>query len=75
VNKGYLMKMEAKVKVKNVRSHWRERDQFPAGIVENQVAWELISQGIPTIQTTISLRGYVSSSRELWGEKQVTRNR
>jgi hypothetical protein len=40
--------------------------------VGNQVAWEIISQGGPAIQTTVSPRGYVSASGELWGEKRVT---
>jgi len=33
-----------------------ERDQRPTGNVGNRVAWELISQGDPTIQTIVSPR-------------------
>jgi hypothetical protein len=40
----------------------RERDQQTGGIVGNQVAQEISPQGSPTIQTTVSLRGYVSGS-------------
>jgi hypothetical protein len=43
--------------------------------VGNQVAREIISQGGPAIQTTVSPRGYVSTSGELRGEKWVTPNR
>jgi hypothetical protein len=52
-----------------------ERDQWTTGIVGNQVAWEIIPQGGPAIQTMVSPRGYVSASGELWGEKWVTPNR
>jgi hypothetical protein len=39
-----------------------ERDQQPEGIAGNQVARELIPQGVPTIQTTVSMRGYMLAS-------------
>jgi hypothetical protein len=42
-----------------------ERDQRTRGIARNQVAQEIISKGGPAIQTTVSPRGYVSTSREL----------
>jgi hypothetical protein len=51
-----------------------ERDQWPTGIVGNRVAREIISQGNPAIQTTVSPRDYVSASGELQGEKKVTPN-
>jgi hypothetical protein len=51
-----------------------EGDQQTGGIVGNQVAQEIISQGGPAIQNTISPRGYVSASGELWGENWVTSN-
>jgi hypothetical protein len=51
-----------------------EGDQWIGSIVKNRVAWEIISQGGTTIQTTVSPRGYVSASRDLWGEKRVTPN-
>jgi hypothetical protein len=37
-----------------------------------QVAWELILQGGPTIQTTVSMRGYMSMSEDLRDEMRVT---
>jgi hypothetical protein len=49
-------------------------DQWKTGIAGNQVAREIIPQGDPTIQTTVSPRGYMSSLGELWGEKRVTPN-
>jgi hypothetical protein len=52
----------------------RERDQRSESIAGNRVAWELISQGIPTIQTTVSLKGQVLASGELRGEKRVIPN-
>jgi hypothetical protein len=45
-----------------------ERDQWTAGIVGNQFAREIIPQGGPTIQTTISPRGMcqqISNSGEI----------
>jgi hypothetical protein len=50
------------------------QDRRPGGIAGIQVAWELILQGSPAIQTPISLRGYVLASEELWDERQVTPN-
>jgi hypothetical protein len=66
---------ESKAKVKSQPSDCLERDQRPGGIAGNQVTWELIPQGGPTIQTIVSLRGYVSASEELRGERWVTPNR
>jgi hypothetical protein len=51
-----------------------ERDQHTGGIAGNQVAWELIPQGSPAIQTTFSPRSYMSALGELRGEKWVTPN-
>jgi hypothetical protein len=42
-----------------------ERDQRTTDITGNQVAWEIIPQGAPTIQTLVSYRGYVLASGEL----------
>jgi hypothetical protein len=53
----------------------RERDQRTIDIAGNQVTREIIPQGGPTIQTTVSPSGYVSVSRELRGKKRVTPNR
>jgi hypothetical protein len=50
------------------------QDQWPEGIAGTQVAWKLIIQGGPTIQTVVSPRGYVSASEELWDERRVTPN-
>jgi hypothetical protein len=50
------------------------QDQRPEGIVGTQVARKLILQGSPTIQTMVSPRGYVSTSRELRDERWVTLN-
>jgi hypothetical protein len=66
---------ESEEKVKSTPSDpIGERDQRPGGIVGNQVARDLISQGGPAIQTTVSPRGYMSASEELWGERRVTPN-
>jgi hypothetical protein len=43
--------------------------------VGNRVTRELIPQDGPAIQTTVSLRGYVSASEELRGERWVNPNR
>jgi hypothetical protein len=51
-----------------------ERDQWKTDIVGNQVPQEIIPQDSPTIQTTVSPRGYVSALGELQGEKCVTPN-
>jgi hypothetical protein len=51
-----------------------ERDQGTTNIAGNQVAWEIIPQGGPAIQTSVSPRGYVSTSGGLRGEKRVTPN-
>jgi hypothetical protein len=48
------------------------QDQWPGDIARTQVARNLIIQGGPAIQTVVSLRGYMSSSRELWNEGRVT---
>jgi hypothetical protein len=45
------------------------QDRRPGGIAETQVAWELIPQGGPAIQTMVSPRGYVSASEELRSER------
>jgi hypothetical protein len=66
---------ESEAKVKSQPSDCLERDRWPGGIAGNQVTWELIPQGGPAIQTMVSLRGYVSASEELWGERRVTPNR
>jgi hypothetical protein len=50
------------------------QDQWPGGIAGIQVAWELILQGGPAIQTQVSPRGYMSASEELWDERRVTPN-
>jgi hypothetical protein len=48
------------------------QDQRPGDIVGTQVARKIIIQGGPTIQTMVSMRGYVSASGELWNEEWVT---
>jgi hypothetical protein len=48
------------------------QDQWPGDIAGTQVAWKIIIQGGPAIQTVVSLRGYVSASGELWNEGWVT---
>jgi hypothetical protein len=73
VNKGHPMKVKKRLSHNHQIS--LERDRRPGGIAGNQVAWELIPQGGPTIQTTVSPRGYMSASEELWGERRVTPNR
>jgi hypothetical protein len=50
------------------------QDQRPKGIAGIQVARKLILQGIPAIQTAVSLRGYVLASGEFRDERQVTPN-
>jgi hypothetical protein len=50
------------------------QDQRPGDIVGTQVAWKIILQGGPAIQTMVSLRGYVSASGELRDERWVTPN-
>jgi hypothetical protein len=66
---------EKKARAKVVTSNpIGERDQRPTGIAGNRVAWEIISQGGPAIQTTFLPRDYVSASGELWGKKRVTPN-
>jgi len=47
-----------------------ERDQWLEGIEENLVAREIISQGGPTIQTTVSLGGLHVSIRRIEGQKE-----
>jgi hypothetical protein len=66
---------ESEEKVKSQQLDCLERDGWLGGIVGNQVTWELIPQGDPAIQTTVSSRVYMSASGELQGEKQVTPNR
>jgi hypothetical protein len=46
----------------------------PEGIAGTQVARKLILQGGPTIQTVVSLKGYVSVLGELRDERRVTPN-
>jgi hypothetical protein len=70
VNKGRSMKRN-----KGIRS---QPDHIESEINGQEALWgtksrEIISQG-PAIQTMVSPRGYVSSSRELQGEKRVTPN-
>jgi hypothetical protein len=48
------------------------QDQRPEGIAGTQVAWKIIIQGGPAIQTVVSLKGYVSVLGELWDERRVT---
>jgi hypothetical protein len=59
VNRGRSMKRK-----KGLRSQpldpIRERDQHTTDIAGNQVAWEIIPQGGPTIHTTVSPRVDVS---------------
>jgi hypothetical protein len=50
------------------------QDQQPKGIAGTQVARKLIIQGGLAIETAVSLRGYMSASKELWDERQVTPN-
>jgi hypothetical protein len=50
------------------------QDQWPGDIAGTQVAWKIIIQGGPTIQTAVSPRGYVSTSDELRDERRVTPN-
>jgi hypothetical protein len=50
------------------------QDQWPGDIAGTQVAWKLILQGGPAIQTVVSLRGYVSALEELRDERWVTPN-
>jgi hypothetical protein len=73
VNKGRPMKIK-----QGLRSQPSDpigkRYQWTIGIAGNQVAREIISQDGPAIQTTVSPRGYMSSSRELRGEKRATPN-
>jgi hypothetical protein len=67
------MKSEEKVKVTIVKSHGRERSMTNKHCGEPS-CMGVNSQGGPTIQTTVSLRGYVSVAGELRGEKRVTQN-
>jgi hypothetical protein len=53
---------EREAKVKSQLSYCLGRDRLPGGIAGNQVTQELIPQGDPAIQTTVSLRGYMSAS-------------
>jgi hypothetical protein len=66
VNRGHPMKMK-----KGLRSQLsdpiREGDQRPTGIARNQVAWDLIPQGGPAIQTMVSLSGLHVSVRRIAG--------
>jgi hypothetical protein len=50
------------------------QDQRPGDIAGTQVARKLILQGGPTIQTMVSLRGYVSALEELRDERRVAPN-
>ena len=50
------------------------QDQRPGDIAGTQVAWEIILQGGPAIQTMVSLRGYVSALEELRDERKVAPN-
>ena len=70
--RGYITKL--KVGGPTVALIMIHQDQRPGGIAGTQVARELILQGGPAIQTTVSPRGYVSTSEELLDERQVTPN-
>jgi hypothetical protein len=70
VKKGRLMKV--KKRLSHNRQISLKRDRWPGGISRTQVAHELIPQGGPAIQATISPSGYVSVSEELWGKRRVT---
>jgi hypothetical protein len=74
VNKGRLMKRNQGLR-SQPSDPIGEIDQRTEGIAGKQVAWEIIPQGGPAIQTMVSPRGYVSTSRELWGKKWVNPNR
>ena len=50
------------------------QDQRLGDIVGTQVARKIILQGGPSIQTVVSLRGYVSALEELWDERRVSLN-
>jgi hypothetical protein len=69
---GYISKL--KVRGPTVELIMIHQDQWLGGIGRTQVARELILQGSPAIQTAVSLRGYVSTSEELWDERWVTQN-
>jgi hypothetical protein len=63
VNMGLLMKRKQGLR-SPPSDPIGERDQWTRGIAGNQVAWEIIPQGGPAIQATVSPRGYVSALGE-----------
>jgi hypothetical protein len=73
VNRGHPMKSKQALR-SQPSDPMGEGDQWTRGIVGNQVAWKIISQGSPTIQTMVSPRGYMLASGELRGEKRVNPN-
>jgi hypothetical protein len=73
VNRGCLMKRKQGLR-SPPSDPIGERDQQTTAIAGNQVAWDIIPQGGPIIQTTVSPRGYVLALGELRGEKWVTPN-